>query len=169
MFFALWPDHALQNALHQLGCGLQPVCMGLPMHAETIHLTLAFLGALLMDRLEALYATAARVHSPAFDLKIDQLGYWRHHRILWAGSQQPPAGLINLAGRLYAALNEAGFAFDNNRPFFPHFSLLRKSSCQAFIQSFMPLNMRVSEFVLVHSETTERGANYRVMRRWPLM
>lgn len=169
VFFALWPDHALQNALYQLGSSLQPVCTGLPMRAEMIHLTLAFLGALPVDRLEALYATAARVHSPAFDLKIDQLSYWRHPQILWVRSQQPPADLTNLASRLHAALNEAGFAFDNSRPFSPHFSLLRKASCKTFLQASMLLNMRVSEFVLVHSETTERGASYRVMRRWSLM
>lgn len=168
VFFALWPDHALQNALYQLGSSLQPSCMGLPIRAEMIHLTLAFLGALPVDRLEALYATAAQVHSPAFDLTIDQLGYWHHPQILWAGSQQSPTDLTNLADRLHAALNEAGFAFDNSRPFSPHFSLLRKASCKTLIQIPMPLDMRVSEFVLVLSETTERGASYRVMRRWPL-
>ncbi|MHB1247268.1 MAG: RNA 2',3'-cyclic phosphodiesterase [Sulfuriferula sp.] len=169
VFFALWPDHALQEALYQLGSSLQSVCLGLPMRAEMIHLTLAFLGALPVDRLDALYATAARVHSPAFDLKIDQLSYWRHPQILWAGSQQPPVDLTNLAGRLHTELNEAGFAFDNRRPFSPHFSLLRKASCNAFIQLPIPLNMQVSEFVLVLSEITARGASYRVMRRWSLM
>ncbi len=168
VFFALWPDKALQNALYQMGSSLQPVCMGLPIRAEMIHLTLAFLGALPVDRLEALYATAARVHSPAFDLTIDQLSYWHQPRILWAGSQQPPADLTNLASRLHAALSEAGFTVDKSKPFSPHFSLRRKASCKTLIQFSMSFNMRVSEFVVASSETTEKGANYRVMRRWPL-
>ncbi len=169
VFFALWPDNALQHALYKLGSDLKPVCMGLPVRPEMIHLTLAFLGTLPVDRLESLYAAANGIHSPAFNLKIDQIGYWSHSRILWAGSHEPSEGLTDLASRLHAALNNAGLAFDTGKPFVPHISLMRKASCETSIQAPKYLNMQVQEFELVQSEVTKGGANYTVMRRWPLM
>ena len=143
--------------------------MGLPVRPEMIHLTLAFLGTLPVDRLESLYAVANRVHSPSFNLKIDQIGYWSHNRILWAGSHQLSEGLINLTSCLHAALNNAGLAFDTGKSFVPHISLMRKSSCETSIQAPKHLNMHVQEFALVQSEVTKGGANYTVMRRWPLV
>lgn len=169
VFFALWPENALQHALYKLSGDLKPVCMGLPARLEMIHLTLAFLGTLPVDRLESLYAAANQVHSPAFNLKIDQIGYWSHSRILWAGSHKSSEGLTNLISRLHAALNNAGLAFDTGKPFVPHISLMRKASCETSTQAPRHLNMQVQEFSLVQSEITKKGANFTVMRRWPLM
>lgn len=169
VFFALWPDRALQTALHRLGSHLSTDCGGHAMRPETIHLTLAFIGALPVYQLQQLYAAAAQVSSPAFDWQIDRVGYWCRNQILWAGTSQPPAALTSLASRLHAALNDAGLAFDNSKPFAPHITLLRKTRCEQPIQPPRALYWQVREFVLVQSETTAEGTNYRVMRRWPLM
>ncbi len=168
VFFALWPDSALQTALHNMGNALNPDCGGRVTRPETIHLTLAFIGALPADRLEALYAVAARVSAQAFDWQVDQLGYWRRHQILWAGTSQPLEALTTLAGRLHAALNDANLDFDDTKPFAPHITLLRKARCEQLVQPPQALYWRVREFVLVQSETAAEGANYRVLRRWPL-
>jgi len=169
VFFALWPDSPLQTALHNLGSGLNTGCGGHAVRPETIHLTLAFIAALPADRLEALYAAAARVSTPAFDWQVDQLGYWRRNQLLWAGTSQSPEALTRLVSCLHAALNDAGLAFDDSKPFAPHITLLRKARCKQLVQPPQALHWQVREFVLVQSETTDKGANYRVMRRWPLL
>lgn len=169
VFFALWPDSALQIGLHNLGSHLSADCGGHAMRPETIHLTLAFIGALPVNQLEQLYAVAAQVNSPVFNWQIDQVGYWRRHQILWAGTSQPPEALTTLVSRLHAALNDAGLAFDDSKPFAPHITLLRKAHCEQLAHPPQALHWLVREFVLMQSETTAEGANYRVMRRWPLM
>jgi 2'-5' RNA ligase len=169
VFFALWPDSALQTALHNLGSDLNAGCGGRGVRPETIHLTLAFIGALPADRLEALYAAAVRVNTPAFDWQVDQLGYWRRNQLLWAGTSQPPEALSRLVSHLHAALNDAGLAFDDSKPFAPHITLLRKAHCKELVQPPQALYWQVREFVLVQSETTDKGASYRVIRRWPLV
>lgn len=168
VFFALWPDSMLQTALHKLGSDLNAGCGGRAQRLETIHLTLAFIGALPADRLEALYAAAARVSVPAFGWQIDQLGYWRRNQLLWAGTSQPPEAFTTLVGQLHAALNDAGLAFDASKPFVPHITLLRKARCEHLVQPPQALYWQVREFVLVQSETAAESAGYRVMRRWPL-
>lgn len=168
VFFALWPDSALQTGLHRLASSLRANCGGRVMRPETIHLTLAFIGALPVNRLEQLYAVAAQVDSPAFNWQIDQVAYWRRNQILWAGTSQPPEALACLARRLHAALNGAGLAFDDSKPFAPHITLLRKAHCEQPLQPPQALHWQVREFVLVQSETTE-DTRYRVMRRWPLV
>jgi len=168
VFFALWPDRALQTALHNLGNALNPDCGGRAVRQETIHLTLAFIAALPADRIEALYAAAARVDTPAFDWQVDLLGYWRRNQLLWAGARQPPEALTTLVGRLHAVLNDAGLAFDDSKPFVPHITLLRKARCKQLVQPPVALDWQVREFVLVQSEIAAGGADYRVMRRWPL-
>ena len=44
LFFACWPDAALQEQLAQLGRQLQRQCGGKPSRRENLHLTLVFLG-----------------------------------------------------------------------------------------------------------------------------
>lgn len=168
VFFALWPDSALQTALHGLGSSLNAGCGGRVMRPRNIHLTLAFIGALPAERLADLYTAAARVSAPAFDWQIDRLGYWRRNQILWAGTNQPPAALATLVSRLHATLSGAGFPFDNSKPFAPHITLLRKAHCDEVVQPSRPLSWPVRDFVLVQSETMAEGTNYRVLRRWPL-
>jgi len=92
VFFALWPDSALQTALHNLGNALNPDCGGRAVRPETIHLTLAFIAALPADRIEALYAAAARVDTPAFDWQVDQLGYWRRNQATLGGRKPAARG-----------------------------------------------------------------------------
>lgn len=137
------------------------------MRADTLHLTLAFLGSTPAAHLDALVACADTVQSHAFELILDQAGYWRHNRIGWLGaSAAPPPQHLDLVGALNTALQAAGFPVDA-RPHVPHVTLLRNTA-GGEIPVCVPVSWPVSDFVLVRSHTETDGARYDVIRRWPL-
>ena len=166
LFFALWPDDATRDALNRTGKWLHQHWGGRRMRADTLHITLAFLGSTPADQLDSLVACAATVRTEAFELILDQPGYWRHNRIGWLGASQAPPPHRELVGLLNAALQAAGFPVDT-RPHVPHVTLLRKSAggevprCEA-------VRWPIRDFVLVQSSTESDGAHYDVIRRWPL-
>jgi RNA 2',3'-cyclic 3'-phosphodiesterase len=167
LFFALWPDDATRAALKRTSKWLHQHWGGRRMRADTLHLTLAFLGSTPVEQLEALVACADTVHSQSFELILDQAGYWRHNRIGWLGASETPAQHLELVGTLNAALQAAGFPVDA-RPHVPHVTLLRNTTggespaCEV-------VRWPVSGFVLVKSVTEPDGAYYEVIKRWPLI
>jgi 2'-5' RNA ligase len=166
LFFALWPDDATRDALYRAGKWLHKHWGGRLMRADTLHITLAFLGSTPAEKLDALIACADTVQTDAFELILDQAGYWRHNRIGWLGATETPPPHLELVGALNAALQAAGFPVDV-RPHVPHVTLLRKS-VGGEVPPCEPVHWPVSDFVLVASRTEAEGAHYEVIRRWPL-
>ncbi|MFN3752000.1 MAG: RNA 2',3'-cyclic phosphodiesterase [Thiobacillus sp.] len=166
LFFALWPDDATRDALDRAGKWLHRHWGGRRMRADTLHITLAFLGATPVDRLDAVIACADAVAVEPYELLLDQAGYWRHNRIGWLGASATPPQHVELVEALNAQLRMAGF-FVDDRPHVPHVTLLRKSeggeapACRA-------VSWPVKDFVLVKSVTEAVGARYAVLRRWRL-
>ena len=166
LFFALWPDDATRAALNRTGKWLHRHWGGRRMRADTLHITLAFLGSTPVDQLDALFACADTVQSHAFELVLDQAGYWRHNRIGWLGTNEAPPQHLDLVGALNTTLQAAGFPVDV-RPHVPHVTLLRNTA-GGEIPACEPVRWSVSDFVLVKSVTESGGACYQVIRRWPL-
>jgi len=166
LFFALWPDDATRAALNRSGQWLHQHWGGRRMRADTLHLTLAFLGSTPAAHLDALVACADTVQSHAFELILDQAGYWRHNRIGWLGASEAPPPHLDLVGALNTALQAAGFPVDA-RQHVPHVTLLRNTA-GGEIPVCEPIRWPVSEFVLVKSITEPDGAHYEVIRRWSL-
>lgn len=167
LFFALWPDAATRAGLVRWQQTLLPLCGGRAMHAEDVHLTLAFLGDMPLDDLPGVAVVADRVHAEGFELHLDHAGCWRHNRIVWGGTEVPPPRLEALAQRLRAQLTAAAIAFDG-KPFVPHITLLRKAACNASMPVLPPIVWRVGSFVLVRSTGATAGPRYRVEHTWPL-
>ncbi|MBW8458436.1 MAG: RNA 2',3'-cyclic phosphodiesterase [Thiobacillus sp.] len=166
LFFALWPDETTRHALDRTGKWLHQHWGGRRMRAETLHITLAFLGSTPADQLDALTACADTVRTDAFELVLDQAGYWRHNRIGWLGASQTPPPYVELVGALNAALREAGYCVDA-RPHVPHVTLLRNSVGGA-VPECEPVHWPIRDFVLVVSRRESDGMHYDVIRRWPL-
>ncbi len=167
LFFALWPDDATRDALNRTGKWLHQHWGGRRMRADTLHITLAFLGSTAVDQLDVLAACADSVHTEPYELVLDQAGYWRHNRIGWLGASRTPPQHLDLVGALNAALQGAGFAVDA-RPHVPHVTLLRNSA-GGEAPDCTPVRWPISEFVLVISRTEADGAHYEVIRRWLLV
>ena len=166
LFFALWPDDATRDALDRTGKWLHRHWGGRRMRADTLHITLAFLGATPADQLDTLFACADAVQAEPYELLLDQAGYWRHNRIGWLGASETPPQHAELVEALNAQLRAAGFPVDD-RPHVPHVTLLRKSDGGA-VPDCRAVNWPIGDFVLVKSITESDGARYEVVRRWAL-
>lgn len=171
VFFALWPDQRAQQQLGELAQRLQSACGGRRTRTETIHLTLVFLGEVAISRLDGLRLAAdAVVKSKAsgFDWVLDEIRYWKHNRIAWAGTSKIPQELLDLVNALQNSLTAAGFAFDQ-QAYVPHITLLRKAGCHDLPELAEPIAWRAREWVLVKSEPASDGSVYIPIGRWPLM
>jgi 2'-5' RNA ligase len=142
------------------------VAGGRATRAESIHLTLAFLGATDPARLAELREVAGGVQTRPFALVLDQAGYWKHNRIAWAGASAVPPALDGLVSSLRGALGDARFPFDP-KPFVPHVTLVRNARPGFATPQFAPIVWGVEEFVLVESATQPRGSAYAIAGRWP--
>lgn len=166
LFFALWPDAATGDALSRTGKLLHQHWGGRLMRADTLHITLAFLGRTPVEQLDVLAACADTVRTDAFELILDQAGYWRHNRIGWLGASQMPPQHLELVGALNTALRGAGFAVDA-RPHVPHVTLLRNTA-GGELPACEPVRWPITDFVLVVSRAEADGMHYDVIRRSPL-
>jgi len=166
LFFALWPDATTRDALNRAGKRLHQHWGGRRMCAESLHITLAFLGSTPAEQLDVLTACVDAVQTDAFELVLDQAGYWRHNRIGWLGASRTPPQHLDLVDALNTALQGVGFAADA-RPHVPHVTLLRNST-GGEAPACAPVHWPISEFVLVASRREADGMQYDVIRRWPL-
>jgi 2'-5' RNA ligase len=166
LFFALWPTETVARRLHDEALSLQRVCGGRAMRRETLHLTLAFLGAIPVSRVAVAEAAADTVKAGRFVLELDRLACWKHNHIAWAGCTRTPEPLSALAADLAFHLRTAGFALDA-RPFAVHATLVRNADCAASLPELAtPIVWPVEDFVLVESHNGPRGAGYEAVRRW---
>ena len=165
LFFALWPDPPATAALAAAGAELAMLAGGKAVPAAKIHLTLAFLGDVGDDRLEAIRSAASRLRCKAFDVALDQVGSFRGARVAWVGSHKPARGMIGLHGTLVSELAACGFAPDE-RPYTPHATVARKISRQVERRAIPPIEWRARELLLVRSILGK--GSYETLAGWPL-
>lgn len=167
LFFALWPDEATQACFDRAGQVLHRACGGKRTRRESIHLTLAFLGDVPIERVEAVHAIARNLSIPVFDLNFDRLGWWRRNQIGWSAPSDAPRALFDLVSGLQGGLAAEGFKVED-RPYLPHLTLLRRAHCKAGHFEAEPIIWPVREFVLVSSVLSENGSIYEIIGRWRL-
>lgn len=166
LFFALWPSDSIRLDLWDLGGKLQKTWNGRRMKPDTLHMTLVFLGDTPAARLVELKKLAAGIEARKFSMELDRASCWRHNKVGFASPEDVPQELLMLAHGLEDNLEAQGFAFDE-RPYKPHVTLLRNTRCTTQVP-FVPVTWKVDEFALVASSTTEQGASYQLLGRWPL-
>lgn len=137
------------------------------MRRDSLHMTLAFIGAVSPSRLAALQDIAGKISGEPFDMQLDRLGCWPHNRIFWIGCSNTPSRQCRLFAAIVEGLAVAGFALDK-RPFVQHVTLVRNARCDNQPELERPIPWHVSEFVLAESFLQASGAGYRVLNRWPL-
>jgi len=170
VFFALWPPTEVAWQLSAVADSFAAQAGGKATRRETIHLTLAFIGDVPVERLPDLECAARNVHAEAFDLTLDQFGLWHHNRIFWAGCSVVPLALVELASALGAALQATGFdVADAHRNFTPHVTLARKvKALGAPLPPGQRLPWRCKKFVLVRSQLSASGAFYQTLAEFSL-
>ncbi len=170
LFFALWPELSVRHALDTAAAEMHALCGGRRTRADTLHLTLVFIGDLAASRLPLVLAAAGEVAARKFEMCFDRPGCWRHNRIAHLGCNSVPPGLRDLVGVLETRLDAAGIAFDR-RAYVPHITLVRKADCALQMTNPAPAPIRwpARDFVLVSSSLRSGGALYEQLGRWPLL
>jgi len=163
LFFALWPERDLQAKL--AAWAKQAAGKGRPTRRENIHLTLAFLGDIESALIADLIALARELSIAPFSLVLDQIGYWKHNRIIWCGAKQDPPALTALVGQLRARLDAAGIAYDH-QPFVSHVTLVRNAPGLEAAPAWIPLMWSAADFALVTSVRIEGRVRYQVLHRF---
>jgi 2'-5' RNA ligase len=165
LFFALWPDPALREALRARIEQITALIEGKPQRPDQWHVTLEFLGQVPGERLPALRAAADRVSRSPVTIEFDRVEHWRKPQVVCLVASRVAAGLETLAAQLHVALAEEGFALDA-RPFRPHVTLARK--VRAAVDSCLdpPLVWRSDGFALVRSVTDPSGSRYEPLDWW---
>lgn len=165
LFFALWPDAATRAALDEVAATLHGAWGGRRVRSESLHLTLAFLGATPVPRLDALHQLAATVASQAFTLILNSPGCWPHNRVGWLGVKEIPPTLAQLVSDFRRVLHAGEFAVDDQR-YVPHVTLLRNAYCSAS-PPCPCVTWHAQHFVLLASRAPGAGG-YDVLGEWPL-
>jgi len=138
---------------------------------SNMHITLSFLGQVHEARRDAIEQALAAIHAARLSLTLDGFGTFDRVGVLYADVKKSPA-LLALAEQVMAAMQAIGFARED-RPYSPHITLARTRDRlrlapspkvdPAFHQSF-----HATEFRLYQSLTLPGGAQYQVLRSFPL-
>ena len=167
MFFALWPSPRVARSLAAQARALASQAGGRVTRTDSIHLTLAFLGDIALDRVEQLLALPADVTSAPFELHLDRLGVWPRNGIGWAAPSGAPDALVELQARLANWLEQAGFRVEA-RAFVPHVTLVRKATHAVPDLAMPSIAWPVDEFVLVRSNLSATTSRYEMPGRFAL-
>ncbi len=170
LFFALWPDEPLREAL---ACAVRKAVRGSggrPVAPSNLHLTLAFLGSVPQGQVAGLEdaARAAGLQGPgAIEVRLDRLEHWAGPRVLCAVPSELPAAAAELARALQERLCAGGFSPDI-KPFRPHVTVARKVTHPSRSLQMQPVSWRFDSFALIESRTLESGPVYSVVEVYAL-
>ncbi len=167
VFFALWPTASVRRTLHTLALEYQSRCEGRVMSADTMHMTLLFLGGVERARLPQLMQAAGKISVPAFGFELERLSFWLHNRIAYAAPLAEVPTLGQLVTSLQQELVASDFLFENH-DFNPHVTLMRHVGHVLETQAITPIRWRADSFVLMESVMTDHGVRYQILRKWPL-
>ncbi|MCC2617416.1 RNA 2',3'-cyclic phosphodiesterase [Aestuariibacter halophilus] len=131
------------------------------------HITSVFLGQLEDDQLDHLTQALDTLNWDAFELHIDELGYWKKPRILYAGCQHIPDGANAVHRQLAAIAHQAGINVQHGH-YVPHITVARKVVEPVPSPLFQPaMTIRLSQLHLFESVSGKQGVHYPIRRSWP--
>lgn len=161
----------VRRKLCSLSEKLEVACSGRKVRAESIHLTLVFLGDMKASQLDTICLAANTVSGKDFDFIIDSIRYWKFNRLVYATAGESPQELLNLVNSLKVAMSANGVSFDN-RAFRTHITLVRKAGFHFLPESLcyldIPILLPVREWILVKSEQVSDRSVYTPIGRWLL-
>lgn len=173
IFFALWPSADDAARMMAWAHDAHAAVGGRIMREETLHLTLAFLGATPAEQVDALIDAVPDWRAPVGTLVLQRYGRFVGPRVVWAGPGIGDADRVAWLDRLHDTLWRRLEAMGWTRPaggFRPHVSLLRKAGPGELPEPQRPaLAWTPARCVLVASQPSDRGSHYRVLANMPLV
>jgi 2'-5' RNA ligase len=168
LFFALWPDEALRCRLVDVTGWLRKSMSGKWVRSENLHITLAFLGDVDVQRVADAIRIGTETSGTGFTLLLDRAEFWPRNGIICLGASETPPALKALAGSLAGRLGEAGFVMEK-RAFRAHLTLARKGrSDRTLIDLPEPVIWKVDDFCLMESSVSREGSLYIRRETWSL-
>ena len=161
----------VQGLLVKTGADLKVV------EPQNIHITMRFLGNVLLGTVEKIFDGMKKVQFTPFDVKICGVGAFpdvRYPRVVWAGITEGADQLRSIFGQLEPHLRGLGFAPDS-KGFSPHLTIarVRSGKNKAELASFIEENggyefgvVRAACLRLKKSELTPRGPVYSTLREF---
>lgn len=139
-----------------------------PVPVGNLHITLAFLGDVSPERHEALESEAGSIFAAAFDLSVDETGYFAKPGILWIGPTQPPDELLRLQRDVDAGARRVGVRTEQ-RQYQPHITLARRCRTPPPAGAMPPgFTLTFDRFTLFESVSGRAGVHYQPLAEWPL-
>ncbi len=168
LFFALWPDNSLRQAMHDRFGEIRSLARrGRRVPRHNLHLTLHFLGNISLSRVSCFEECAARVRARPFELVLEPGGWFQRARVLWLGCRSVPAELLRLQSDLGLALSDCDYV-PEARAFHPHVTMARKISGPVESFAIEAVHWPVDSFALIVSQPVDGGVRYRVRARYSL-
>ena len=163
-FFALWPDSDVRALIAERSAVAARAAGGRAPRPESLHLTLVFHGSTMPDKIEPLSGMMDSIRVPAFVLRFDRSGWFRHTGVAWLGATSTPEPLIELQHALARGATRIGFSLDV-RPYVPHLTLARNAQRPPPPMIGAPVDWPVASFALVASELLPDGPRYRILHQ----
>ena len=148
--------------------------------AESLHITLKFIGETQPEKLEEIVAALQTVGSDSsINMKFQGLGFFPNKnqpRVLWVGVETS-ANLPSLAAEIDAALASLNFPRDE-RTFTPHLTLARckEGRISSKLREAIERNtahefgaLRAASFDLIESKLKSTGAEYTTLHSFPFV
>ncbi len=178
-FIAIDLPESIHAALSRQQTAFRPACPDARWtRPEGIHLTLKFLGEISDEQVrQATEALAGVAPLERFPVEVRGFGFFpdaRRPKVFWAGVNTPP-DLLRLAEEVEGAMEKLGFA-PEQRAYSPHLTLARfktprpQAALSGIVEKLGETSLgqfEVSEFFLIESKLSPRGAEYRKVARFP--
>lgn len=136
--------------------------------ADTLHLTVLFVGSIPDLRVPTLLACGDRVRTPSFRLTLDACSHFNESKVAWLGATELPPALTELHHAVRHETAADGFA-DAHDTFVPHVTMARHCKLFPAPRAIPAIEWDVQDFVLIDVRATPGGPVYRVLRHWPLL
>lgn len=166
LFFALWPDDEVREKISQTLKAFA-ANSGRVIPRYNWHMTLHFIGNTSFSEKNCLHRQALKLKSKAFDLIIDQSGYFKIPRVFWLGCREKPEALLDLQRNLGKEISRCDYQ-PEARPYSPHITVTRKLGQAPEPEPVKPVEWRVDRFVLVESVSIPNGVRYEVLESYEL-
>jgi RNA 2',3'-cyclic 3'-phosphodiesterase len=166
-FFALWPDDDVRLRVARHAVELAREAQGRATKADSLHMTLSFLGEIPDERVPDLEECAQNMFARPFNFELNRAACFPKPKVAWLGSMEPPQELFDLHTMLQAELVGADFQVDS-RPFMPHITVARGIEIGLPVRDIPPILWAARSFCLVKSAPENSGLHYEVVKNWKL-
>ncbi|HVF64941.1 MAG TPA: RNA 2',3'-cyclic phosphodiesterase [Casimicrobiaceae bacterium] len=168
LFYALWPDAAARKALVRLAEEIARDGQGRAPRDVNLHLTVAFVGEVPVESVEALSTIGAHAAGSVapFRIVLERLG-GTSYGVAWLAPAAAVEPLHALHLELRSQLVAAGHALEQ-RMFRPHITLARDRIRSVQRGSVPSIGWTVEALSLVASTPAPGGSDYRPVAEWRL-